>query len=137
MKFIVAFDGSDESRDALNYAVDIAEKMDADVTVVYSIMPEIYSEEGEILIEDMSDAEARAESVLRDAGETARERGFDVSTELLYGDPAEEIADYASSDNYDCIYVGHIGRSEKHSDLVGSVAKELVRQASVPVTVVR
>lgn len=137
MKFIVAFDGSDESRDALTYAVDIAEKMDADVTVVYSIMPEIYSEEGEILIEDMSDAEARAESVLRDAEETAGGRGFDVSTELLYGDPAEEISDYASSDNYDCIYVGHTGMSEKHGDVVGSVAKELVRKASVPVTVVR
>lgn len=137
MKFIVAFDGSEESSDALNYAIDIALGIDAEVDVVYCIMPEIYSEEGEILIEDMSDAETRAEAVLRDAEKTADARSYPVSTDLLYGDPAEEITEYASTGDYDGVYVGHSGLSDRHGDVVGSVAQELVRKASIPVTVVR
>lgn len=137
MKFIVAFDGSEESEQALKYAIHIADGLGAEIDVVYSIMPEIYSEDGEILIEDMSDAEKRAENVLREAEDIVSGLGFSVSTELLYGDPPEEISDYAAKGDYDCIYVGHKGLSDRHEDVVGSVAKELIRKATVPVTVVR
>lgn len=137
MKFIVAVDGSEQSDEALRYAVSLAEPVGAEVEVVHSITPDIYSEEGKVLIEDMSDAEARADSVLADAEKVADEEGFDVETESLYGDAAEEVVDYAEETDADGVFVGHRGVSAEYEDVVGSVAQELIRKASVPVTVVR
>ncbi len=137
MKFIVAVDGSDESDDALRYAVSLAEPLGAGIEVVHAITPEIYSDNGRVLIEDMSDAEARADSVLADAEKVAGENGFDVKTESLYGDAAEEVAKYADEIGAEAVFVGHRGVSTEYEDVVGSVAQELVRKASVPVTVVR
>ncbi|MDZ7688534.1 MAG: universal stress protein [Halobacteriales archaeon] len=137
MRFIVAVDGSDESDDALRYAVSLAEPLGASVEVVHAITPEIYSDEGRMLIEDMSDAEARAESVLADAEVVAEKEGFDVKTESLYGDAVEEVTRYVEETNADAVFVGHRGVSTEYEDVVGSVAQELVRKASVPVTVVR
>ncbi|MDY6764983.1 MAG: universal stress protein [Halobacteria archaeon] len=137
MKFVVAVDGSQKSDDALKYAIEIAKHLDAEITVVHSVMPQIYSDNGDILIENMSDAEARSESVLEEAKGLAESLGFEVETELLYGDPADQIVDYSEKNDVDAIYVGHRGLSKKQEDLIGSVAKELIRKASVPVTIVR
>jgi len=137
MRFIVAVDGSEESDDALRYAVSLAEPLGAEVVVVHAITPEIYSEEGRMLIEDMSDAEERADSVLADAEEVSKEEGFEIETESLYGDPVEEIVKYVDETGADAVFVGHRGVSTEYEDVVGSVAQDLVRKAPVPVTVVR
>jgi len=136
MRFIVAVDGSEESKEALRQAVSLAEPLKAEVEVVHAITPEIYSDEGRVLIEDMSDAEARADSVLADAIEVAEGEGFEVDAESLYGDAVEEIVEYSEETDADAVFVGHRGVSTEH-EAVGSVAQELVRKASVPVTVVR
>ena len=137
MRFIVAVDGSDESDEAVRYAASLAEPLNADVELAHAITPEIYSDEGQVLIEDMSDAEARAETVLAESAEVAEGAGIDVTTESLYGDAAEEIAGYADETDADAVFVGHRGVSTEYEDVVGSVAQELVRKATVPVTVVR
>lgn len=137
MNFVVAVDGSEESDKAVRHAFSLAEPLGADVELVHAITPEIYSDEGKVLIEDMSDAEARAESVLADSAEVAREAGAEVETESLYGDAAEEVAEYADEIGADGIFIGHRGISAEYEDVVGSVAQELVRKATVPVTVVR
>jgi len=138
MRFIVAVDGSEESKEAIGHAVEIAEPLDASIEIVHSITPEVYSEEGRVLIEDMSDAEERSETVLKDSEEVARSQGFDeVKTASLYGEPAEEIAEHADETGVDGVFIGHRGISNEYEDVVGSVAQELIRRATVPVTVVR
>jgi len=138
MRFIVAVDGSEESEGAIRHCVELAEPLGASVDIVHSITPEIYSDEGRVLIEDMSDAEERSDSILRSAEEVASSSGFrDVSTESLYGEPAEEVAEYADETGADGIFIGHRGVSQEYEDVVGSVAQELIRRATVPVTVVR
>lgn len=137
MRFIVAVDGSDESEEAVRHAASLAEPLDAEVELVHAITPEIYSDEGQVLIEDMSDAEARADTVLAESAQVAEDAGLEATTESLYGDAAEEVAEYADETEGDAIFVGHRGVSTEYEDVVGSVAQELVRKATVPVTVVR
>jgi nucleotide-binding universal stress UspA family protein len=137
MRFIVAVDGSDESDEAVRHATSLAEPLGAEVELVHAITPEIYSDEGQVLIEDMSDAEARAETVLAESAQVAEEEGVEATTESLYGDAAEEVAEYAEETGADGVFVGHRGVSAEYEDVVGSVAQELVRKATVPVTVVR
>lgn len=146
MRFLVAVDGSEYSARALDHAVEMAGAAGASVTVVHAVVPEVYAEsyaepvadrsevDRAFVVEAVADAEERAEQVL--ARMERRAEGVEVTTELLYGDPVVEVADYAEDEGFDGIFVGHRGVSERYEALLGSVAKGLVGRASVPVTVV-
>lgn len=135
MKFIVAVDGSKEGKEAIKYAINIAKPLNAEIEAVHSIVPEIYTENQETLIEDMSEAENRGKKILQETKQLAEKKGKTIETTILYGDPAEKIAKHAQ--NSDGIFIGHRGLSEEHQKMVGSVAHEIVRKAKVPVTVVK
>ncbi|WP_254544209.1 universal stress protein [Halomarina pelagica] len=149
MQFIVAIDGSEQSERALEYALDLAGATDASVAIVYAVDPAIREyaadapvasfadAENYLVVEDEADTEARGEYVLDRAREYARERGHDVETELLYGDPVGSVAEFASGRGADCVFVGHRGMTPRYEELVGSVAAGLVERSTVPVTVVR
>ena len=149
MNVLVAVDGSDASENALTHAIDVADAMDGSVTAVHAIDPSVFDTGGtdpiasasdadeRLILESVDDAEQRGMDVLENAADHAEEHGHDVETELLYGDPVTEIAAFADDDGFDAIFVGHRGRSERTELLVGSVAKQLVERATVPVTVVR
>ncbi|WP_265109910.1 universal stress protein [Halosolutus halophilus] len=147
MEYLVGVDGSEESMEALAYASDIADAMNGSITAVYAVDPTVFDEGGtepisslsdadqRLIVESMADAEQRGLDVLEDAVSFAAELGHDIETELVYGDPVEEIADYA--EEFDAVFVGHRGRSERTQLMLGSVAKQLVERATVPMTVVR
>lgn len=149
MNFLVAVDGSETSDNALTHAIEIAESMDGHITVVHAVNPAVGQVSGSepigspsdathrLILESIEDAEKRGEDILDDATDLAAEHGHDVEQTLLYGDPADTIAEFAESDGFDAVFVGHRGRSERVERFVGSVAKSLVERASVPVTVVR
>ena len=149
MKLLVAIDGSEESRHALAYATDIADATDGSVVLVHAVDPSAYDRGGtepvetpadadrRLALESVEDAERRGVALLDAAAALARTLGRDVETELVYGDPVAAVTEYAEAESVDTIYVGHRGRSERTDRLFGSVAKALVEDAPVPVTVVR
>ncbi|MFB6091969.1 MAG: universal stress protein [Haloquadratum sp.] len=148
MEYLVAVDGSEPSTEALDYAIDLAERAGASITVVYAVEPRVRVEGGgseaptieerdkRMYTEDIEVAEERGRDALDDAEERAAQAGVAVETELLYGDPVDSITEYADAD-VDAIVVGHRGLSDRIEGMVGSVAKGLVERAVVPVTVVK
>lgn len=149
MKFLVAVDGSTESNRALDHAVTVASAADGHLTVVHSVDPDVYDTGGSepitdlsdvdrrLVIESVADAEDRGGRLLEEARERASEQGVSVDSELLYGNPVATIPEFAASEGYDGVVVGHRGLSEAHERMLGSVAKGIVERSSVPVTVVR
>lgn len=149
MRLLVACDGSEESEKALAYATDIADATDGSITVVHVLNPTVYDEGGSepistmadaeerLVVESVSDAEDRGLELLDEAETLAAEFGHEVETELLYGDPVRELTNYAETEGFDTICVGHVGRSERADLMLGSVAKAVVARSTVPVTVVR
>jgi len=149
MEYLVAVDGSEPSTRALEHATEFASQAGASLRVAYAVEPRVLVEgTGEeaatnaavgqrIYTEDIEVAEERGEDVLADARETVAAAGLSVEAELLYGDPVDSIAAYADSENVDGIIVGHRGLSSQVERMVGSVAKGLVENATVPVTVVK
>lgn len=136
-RILVAFDGTDRSVDALEYAA--SEWPDAELVLLTVIDP---SEAGfsagrgvpsgaEEWYETMK---ARAEGTLAD-GAALVDRAVETATEV--GTPREAIVEYAESDHIDHIVVGSHGRQGISRILLGSVAEGVVRTAPVPVTVVR
>lgn len=149
MNLLVAVDGSDEADEAIAYAAEVAEAMGASLTLAHTVDPAAYETGGSepiasfsdadrrLIVESLEDAERRGIDLLEEAAEFARELGHEVETELLYGDPVEELTDFAEERDVDAIYLGHRGRSERAGVMLGSTAEAVAERATVPVTVVR
>ncbi|MGM0590364.1 MAG: universal stress protein [Halobacteriota archaeon] len=149
MKFLVAVDGSDSSVKALKYALEFAAEAGATLTVVHSVEPQVLVEGGEtpaesfdeatdrIFTEDIEDAEERSERILRQALAVVEDAPVEVDSALLYGDPKLSVPEYAVQHDYEHVFVGHRGLSQRYQDLVGSVAMGIVERSTVSVTVVR
>lgn len=148
MRFVVAIDGSEESDRALEHAAELVDVEGDAVTLAHVVNPDVYADTASQPLSDLSDAddrivatvetaEDRGERVLDEAQSYATELGLDADTVLLYGTPAMEVATYAEKEEYDGVFVGHRGKSERVERVLGSVAKDLVELATCPVTVVR
>lgn len=149
MDILVAVDGSPEAEDALARATDIADATDGTITAVHAVDPAVPAAGGsdpfgdtsdadrQLIVESVATAEERGLDFLENAAAIAAELGHDIDTELVYGAPVDALTDYAAEGDFDTIYVGHRGLSERRETMVGSVAKQLVERADRPVTVVR
>jgi nucleotide-binding universal stress UspA family protein len=148
MKFLIATDGSTASDRTLEYAASLVDTDRDAVTLVHVVDPDVYAETasepaGDVtdarnkIISTVRDAEDRGARILDDARETAAAIGLDADAELLYGNPATEVASYAADVDADGVFVGTTGKTERAERVLGSVAKNLVERADCPVTVVR
>ncbi|CAI49037.1 UspA domain protein [Natronomonas pharaonis DSM 2160] len=137
MHVLVPLDGNAPAEAALEYA--LAAFPDAAVTAVCVVGVVDSAAAADQLPEDRraeyDRAVADAEAVLDDAA--ARADGRQLTTEVIYGPPSEAIPDYAADVNADRIVMGEHGQAGASDILLGSVAENVVRNAPVPVTVVR
>ncbi|ESS07681.1 MAG: universal stress protein UspA related nucleotide-binding protein [uncultured archaeon A07HB70] len=141
MRLLVAVDGSEQSDNALAHAERLAEATDGSLTPVHAVDPGVHEVADvdpiagdRLVVEDEGEAEDRARRILEEAA--ASVESVPVTVELLHGDPREVVPDFAASEGYDGIVVGHRGLSERGERVLGSVAKSLVEHSPVPVTVV-
>ncbi len=137
MRVLVPVDGSDPADDAFAYALELFD--DAEFVALYVMDPV----DGEAAWgpgsgdEWLSAAEARSNSVLEAAAETAAAADREVATDSTVGRPARAIVEYAEENDVDHIVIGSHGRDGISRVVLGSVAEMVVRRAPVPVTVAR
>ena len=135
---LIGYDGSPQSKKALEYGIDFAMHAGAELTIVtaYSKVPEyLGSPQSDDLLGQMADEARRAAEM---AAEQARAVNLEkVNVEVLEGSPAERILAVAETRGCDCIVVGSRGRGEMASLLLGSVSDRLAHHARVPVLIVR
>jgi len=132
---VVATDGSESVRRAVDVSLDLADRFDAAVHALSVV------DAGEV---DSAPEDVREErrAGLRERGEEAtaavatRTEGT-VWTAVREGRPAPEIADYAREVDADVVATGTRGRHGENRFLVGSVAERVVRTCPVPVLTVR
>ncbi len=138
---LVPFDDSEQSREALAYALE--QRPEARVSVLYVIDPSAAAFDspltaGPVAAEDwFEDARENAETLLETAVDIAADHGRQVETDHAVGRPADAITSFAEEEDVDAIVMGSHGRSGLTRVVVGSVAETVVRRAPCPVTVVR
>ena len=74
---------------------------------------------------------------LKEAAEIAARQGIDLKTELLLGNPADEIVAFGDAIDADLIVVGSRGYGAIASALLGSVSRAVLHESRRPVLVVR
>lgn len=135
LRVLAGVDGSIEALDAVRSALDLLGHRSGDVTLAMVVQYEI----NEVGSADAALAEPWRDgctAVLEEARSVIAGRaGFQPSTVLLSGAPAETLRRYARSEAFDLIVVGRRGKGLSRF-LLGSCASQLVKQASVPTLIV-
>jgi nucleotide-binding universal stress UspA family protein len=128
---MVAVDGSDNNKVAVDYAIDLAKRYGAKLTAVTVF--DAAKNEGmnyqKELVQETNDKN------LAYAVAKASEMGYPLSTVQSFGNPAHCLLEI--SQDYDLIVCGNLGRSGFARLMLGSVSEKLVRFAHCPVYVAR
>lgn len=140
-KLLVAIDGSDGGRRALNAAVQHASLTNSDLVLTYVIEWTPYSfhtpeELAERHQRRESEIERAHESILSSERSVAIAEGIKVETVVRHGKIADTLIELAKEYGVSQIYIGRLGESRVHSLIFGSVTAALIQTSDVPVTVV-
>ena len=78
-----------------------------------------------------------SQKVLKPSVERLAAKGYTVDTVALVGEPAQEIAKYATAHGHDLIAMGTHGRTALTNLVLGSVATKVLACSTVPVLFLR
>jgi nucleotide-binding universal stress UspA family protein len=144
---LVAIDGSEAAAQALNYALNLAEKCDAEVQIisvvppVESIMPRFSfaSPPDTMYTLFINEVEKKLQTVLSESLKTTKEKkpNLKVSSRLLKGRPADTIVQTAKEEDFDIIVIGSRGLSGVSELVLGSVSDRVADYATCPVLIVK
>lgn len=131
-RLLLAYDGSDPARRALERVADLAAL--ADVTIL-TVLPTTFTSLGPVPppAEDVDKARGR----LGEATELLQSRGVRARGEEALGDPAQQILEETRRREADLVVVGSHGKRFAERILVGSVSSKVVAHARCDVLVVR
>jgi nucleotide-binding universal stress UspA family protein len=132
LHLLVPLDFSGMSRQALRYAVPIAQKFSARIHLVHVLVPGRKRTEAE---QDRLKAEALRR--LDDMAEQILPPRLQTKNLVLTGDPAREILVAASRLDADLIVLTTKGESSLRRRLLGSTAEYVMRHAECPVMSIR
>ncbi|KGJ93736.1 universal stress protein [Colwellia psychrerythraea] len=139
--YLVAVDGGEWGNRAADRAIHLAEKTRAKVKLVTVVdWPYLHP----MIIEDVAppvlDKEAEEikikTKVLTPLVEKYNSSTTNITTELLWGDPAVIIKEQVAETHAVMLFVGRQGRSSIFDALFGSVANKLAHTVGVPIVLV-
>ncbi|MDH5770962.1 MAG: universal stress protein [Candidatus Bathyarchaeota archaeon] len=153
-KILVALDGSKPSDNALDLALDLAEKYSAEILLLrvvptafypYFIAPEAFPRAFPFVIppavinSSARELEAGSEGVLSEALKKAEKvkSKSNVSTKLVTGRIAEKIIQTAKEGNVDIVVMGSRGLSGIKKFFLGSFSDKVADEAPCPVLIVK
>jgi nucleotide-binding universal stress UspA family protein len=134
-RILIATDGSESGREAVAYGLDLARSSHALVTVVYVRRAPRPIVGDPFYQRELSEGLRRADEALGQALRAASDIGVEADVEILEGDPATQIIEFARLRDADLIVLGSRNRGPLVSALLGSVSKDVVTHADRPVLV--
>jgi nucleotide-binding universal stress UspA family protein len=142
-KILIPLDGSKLAECVLPHVEALASACQAKSVIFVRVIEPFHQPTGDFVMDPdqvkkiESEHKQAAEQYLRKVSAKASLAGASVKTELLFGAPAETLADYATKKQVDLIVIATHGRSGVSKWVWGSVAERILRSACVPVLMVR
>ncbi|HSN20563.1 MAG TPA: universal stress protein [Usitatibacter sp.] len=133
---LVGYDGSDSSKNALEFAADLASRYGVELHVLAVARPPEFGDEVETRAV-VEQSQHHLNKVLSDARSRLVANKARQHFHVVVGHPAEQIVRYAEEHVIDHIVVGRRGHTVFERWLIGSVARQVVAYAHCAVTVVR
>ena len=137
---LVPVDFSRSSFEALEYAIDFADRVAARLIVLHVVNLDLaFTADGYAMCDLsvlMEDARTSAEKQMQEFVRLAKFRGVKFETAVKVASPTSEICDFADERDVDLIITATHGRTGLKHLLMGSVAEQMVRYARQAVLVV-
>jgi nucleotide-binding universal stress UspA family protein len=137
---LVALDGSPVAETIIPFILDIAGPLDLEVTllrVLQPLPPMVLEGSPYLSAEDPAARRIDAEEYLAPVAVELRNKGVRVTTAVRSGGPAEEIVAAARAAGADLIAMSTHGRGGLGRLIFGSVAEAVLREAEIPVLLMR
>ncbi len=138
-KILIATDGSEYTKNSVDYGIELAKNTGAELHAIYVIDTAAFASipmdaAWESMYELLRQEGDEATKYVADKAQT---EGLDVERNTVEGHPADEIIKYAEKNSISLIVMGTLGKSGLDRFLLGSVAEKVVRTSKIPVLVVR
>ena len=134
---LVAIDGSDTASRALAVAGELAEAVNAKLTLI-AVSPDVpgYAYRSGIDVEALErEAEAETARILSDAVDSLPEE-LPVTKVLKHGNPGERIVEQIEAGGHDLLAMGSRGRGRLTTNLFGSVGAHVHYHSRVAMLVI-
>ena len=129
-RILVAYDGSEPARHALDTTIELATLSGAFVTVA-SVVP---VHPGRVPIDPWDDSAVHMQE-LREAKRVLAEHGIQAEFVRPSGDPAKEIEELAERGGFDTIVIGSRGLGAVSRFLKGSVSEHVATHSEATVVI--
>jgi len=136
-KLLVAYDGSEKSKKALNLASEIAKLSNAEL-IILTVVNTCIETMGPPVNEYLSKVKEEANKKIDEAIQIAKNNGvIRVRGEVVEGEPSSAITEYAEKEGVDMIFIGNRGLSKLKKIFIGSVSQGVLELSKNPVVVVK
>ena len=137
-KILIANDGSDGAKHALQVAIDLAKKYNAELhsISVEEGVPHYAATIGEVE-EFKKEANGYFQKINDEAIEEARKDGIELHTKVQAGHEVETIVNYAKEGNFDLLVIGFMGHSKIFGRVWGSTSQNITKLSPCTVMVVK
>ncbi len=123
-KILLATDGSKHSTKTIAETIELANKFNAEVTILYVI--EVNPQQGYDFFSAYKSKEKELENtgnkILENTTQSFREQGITVNTRLEKGNPADIICEIAEKENFELVILGGRGLGKISGIILGSVS---------------
>lgn len=139
-KIVVAYDSSESSQKALDWALQLVRATQASLDVVMVLAPVAVSVDftGAYIVPEARElAEEEMTQKLAEVEKFCARQQVTVTTRSLFGNAVDEILQYAEEVHADLLVCGTRGLGGFQRLLLGSVAHRLVTYAKIPVLVAK
>jgi len=138
---LVPIDFSGHSRNALRYAIPMANQYDATLHLLYVVEPTVYPADlgfGQVVMPGIeNELRAKGQSELQNLIETEIGGTIRAESVVRTGKPHQEILNEVKEKNIDLIIMATHGHTGVEHMLFGSTAMRVVRLATCPVLTIR
>lgn len=135
-KILVAYDGSDSSRNALRQAIRLSKAEKCEVKAL-AVAPSYEGDLELVGVRKIKEAiRGAAEKLLGEAEAIAREEGVSITTGAEDGEPYERIVDAARAEGCELVVMGRRGLRRLERALMGSVTARVIGHSACDVLVV-
>jgi len=133
---LVGYDGSDASRRAFQFAIELARCSKGRVRVV-SVLQVTEGGADACALMMADSGSRRVQELLEELQAMEPDAAELVDVELIHGSPGDVLLSQIDQHGVDHIVIGHTERGALARWLLGSVSGNVLARAHVPVTVVR
>ncbi len=143
-RILVAYDGSEHAKKALALGIDLAKVYNSRLYIVEAIDESIFYNTGVLPpLSAIKDLEKKVRKDVEEATEIAKKEGagtlreVDIIGEVIEGDPATAILDFADKNSINLIIIGSRGLSRFKRVVLGSVSSVVLNHSKIPVMIVK